>query len=843
MITFLALLDRAIPLLWRATWQATMLIALILVVRAILGARLSPGWRFALWGLVLARLLSPAIPAGPFSVFRLTTAMDTLWQPVRDRPAPHPSAVAESWDQDRASRTRPPVYRASLSVRSPLATAPAGEPAMEPASLAMEPASLATAPALRLPARIAGLIWLGGVLLLSARTVLAAVWLWRRSRDWSVVNYPSHLLLFDACRRTMDVRRQVRLRATADGLGPAVTGLWWPCVLVPEAVLASASRADLEHILLHELAHVRRWDVAVHWLLTVAGILHWFNPAVWFAAARMQADRELACDAAVLERLGRRRRAAYGNTVLTLAAGLTASPPRTALVGVFGTPRHLRERIVMIARFTPIGRGWRWLAAGLLLALAVTGLTDAANPTPTAEPLVAMIAIADQAEGKSRQAATALPEQDGNKSRQAAKPIPQQIAAAIAILRTTDISDCARWAPAIRNLAQIGRPAVPPLIEELDRTTDERAIRSIAFTLRAIGDPRAVPALIRAIPRTLVEDRGDFGLWVLNPWLLAFMQKHDLKPGSDEWVFAFGRPYREIAGTLRALTGQRFNEDEVNHVGLVGSPKQRWLQHRVLHDNATRWAVWWKKNWRRFTDDPEYAKVSVPPLPEAPEVAPVAPDQPFPMGNQVRATVTTAGNVLGPPQPVEYYRTFKDLDAVVEIPWPEALPDVSKVKDDEIAAFAEREGYDLRGTEYTAPGSGRSYYAIQGIGLRAWQIDNIGFHTIEQDLRDGKPPKLDRLARDLLMDFDRKTGTYHPENQATFLFVTREGATGVLQLSALVTDLVRPDDLRKPARLEDMLPNPPEEPGKPARLKSIRGFCRGVQYSLKFLYSEENAAP
>ena len=276
---------------------------------------------------------------------------------------------------------------------------------------------------------------------------------------------------------------------------------------------------------------------------------------------------------------------------------------------------------------------------------------------------------------------------------------------------------------------------MPPLIEELDRTTDDCVLRSLAFTLRAIGDPRAVPGLIRAIPRTLIDDRGDFGLWVRDAELLAFMQKHDISSEPGMPVFAFGRPYREIAGALHSLTGQRFNEVDVGYVGLVGSPKQRWLQRRVLHENATRWAVWWKKNWRRFTDDPDYAKVSVAPLPEVPKVAEMPSDQPFPTGNLVRATTTVANNLLGPPQPGEYYRTFKDLDTGVEIRWPEDLPDASKVKGDEIAAFAAREGYDLRGTEYTAPESGRSYYAIQGLGLRAWQIDNIRFDTIEQDLQ------------------------------------------------------------------------------------------------------------
>jgi hypothetical protein len=490
----------------------------------------------------------------------------------------------------------------------------------------------------------------------------------------------------------------------------------------------------------------------------------------------------------------------------------------------------------MIARSTFIGHGRGWLTAGLLLALTVAGLSDAANPDPTAG---AMIAAPEQDAAQPRPTAAAAPEQAGAESRPPGGPIPQPIAEAIVVLRATDTRNCEQWAPAIRALARIGRPAVPPLIEELDRTTDDCVLRSLAFTLRAIGDPRAVPALIRAIPRTLIDDHGDFGLWVPDPELLAFMQKHDISSEPGMPVFAFGRPYREIAGALHSLTGQRFNEVDVGYVGLVGSPKQRWLQRRVLHENAARWAVWWKKNWRRFTDDPDYAKISVPSLPDVPKVADMPADQPFPTGNLVRATVTVANNLLGPPRPGEYYRTFKDLDTGVEIRLPEDLPDASKAKGDEIAAFAAREGYDLRGTEYTAPESGRSYYAIQGLGLRAWQIDNIRFDTIEQDLRGGKPPKLDRPARDLLMDVDRKTGAYHPENKATFLFVTRDGSTGVLQVTGLVTDLFRPDDLGKPARRDDMRPDPPEGPGKPAQLKSIRGFFRGVQYSCKFVYSEQ----
>jgi beta-lactamase regulating signal transducer with metallopeptidase domain len=690
------------------------------------------------------------------------------------------------------------------------------------------------------PTDLAGLVWLAGVLFFSVRTAGAAARLGQQIRAQSFAEDASQLAQLDACRRTMGVRREVRLRATARGLGPAVTGLWRPCILIPRSVLDTASPADLEHILLHELAHVRRWDLAVLWLWTSAAILHWFNPVVWFAAARMRADCELACDAAVLQRLGRARRAAYGNTVLALAAGLASHRPRTGLVGAFGARRHLQERIVMIARHTPIARAWGWLAALVLLALTVTGLTDAADPSSTTAMTIAMT---EQAQGPDPgQSGTAAQQGEGTGPRPPGKPVPKPIADAIAVLRATEVRRPDRWGQAVQSLARIGRPAVPYLIEELDRTKDGLTLCSLAFSLRAIGDPRAVPALIRAIPRTLVESGGDNGVFVADRKLYDFLRRHDLDQRDDGQTVAFCRPYHEILGALHALTGHRFSlEEEMHFIDLQGSPAQLWLRRGLFHELAARWAVWWKQNWRRFTDDAAFSKVSVAPIPDPPRRAAVPDDQPFPLGNRIRTASSAANVSVGPPpthpQPDEYYRTFKDLDTGRESAWPASLPAESKVEEDEVAAFATRQGFDLRGTEFTAPGSGRRYYVLQGLGLRAWQIDNVRFHTIEQELRAGKAPKLDRPAGDLLIHVDPKTGVGHPETKATFLFVTREGSTGVLQLNGQVTDLYQAGDAPGFPR-----PDPPEEPGKPAQLPSIRGAYRGVQFHYKFFYVEDDQA-
>ncbi|WP_406698880.1 M56 family metallopeptidase [Singulisphaera sp. Ch08] len=817
MMPLLGFLDRVVPLLWRATWQAGVLIALIFVIRAMLGSRLAPVWRFALWGVVLVRLLVPVLPSGPLSLFRFMAYLGPVRANAFGMRLSQPSRVVPT--AASAQPLPPPLAPAVLSEAPGRFLGIAGAPTRSQAKGADGTFEL-----VRTPVRIAGFVWLAGVLFLSVRTTIGGARLQRRRSGWRKPDDPRLAALFAECQATIGVRFSVVLWETPDDLGPAVAGLWAPCVLVPQSVLASASREDIEHILLHELAHVRRRDLGLHWLMTAARVVHWFNPTVQLAAARMQADRELACDADVLRLLGRERRNAYGVTILKMAGRLVSPWPLPGLVGVFGPQQDLQERIIMIANFKPIRRGWNCVAATLLLAFAVTGLTDAANVAPDDEPPGAKNTVPKvPAETKKDAGSTVQPQ--APKDREGAQPSPKRVTELIAVLRAAKYGDVignpvtAPWARAIRDLVAIGRPTVPALIEELDRTTEQWPLRTLGFTLRAIGDPRAVSALIRAIPRTLLEPVSDFGLTLDDAELLAFMQRHDLDPGDTGQDFIFGRPFREITGALHTITGQKFNEDELNFVTLAGGSPQRRIQRQHFQQLAERWAMWWIKNRRRFMDDPAYDTVKLSNLLEPPGRDVVA-AQPFPTGAKVRAGSGTNMNI-GPPQTVRDARTFMDLDAGRSIKWPDELPAPEKAKPDDVAIWAAREGYDLRGIEYRPPGSDKSYYALQGFNLHLWQIDNRRYNTIEGELRGDRAPELGRPAGDLLMDFDPQTGTYHPENEATFLFVTRDGATGVLQVINLITDLIVPSDI-----------------GQPIPIQRTRGSYRGVQFQYKLLYEE-----
>ena len=94
--------------------------------------------------------------------------------------------------------------------------------------------------------------------------------------------------------------RPVRLLVSALVEAPAVVGWLRPVVLVPVGALGGLPAGQLEALLLHELAHIRRHDYLVNLLQSVAEALLFYHPAVWWVSGHIRAERELCCDDAAV---------------------------------------------------------------------------------------------------------------------------------------------------------------------------------------------------------------------------------------------------------------------------------------------------------------------------------------------------------------------------------------------------------------------------------------------------------------------------------------------------------------------------------------------------------------
>ena len=139
-------------------------------------------------------------------------------------------------------------------------------------------------------------LWLAGVLFLSLRA-LGGWCLIRRLRRRTHQRAPHTLLLrLDVLRRQMGIRRLVDLRLSERIASPFTAGVLRPWILLPVTALTGLSSEQLEVVLFHELAHIRRADYLWNLLQTMVETLFFFHPAVWWISRRVREERELSCD-------------------------------------------------------------------------------------------------------------------------------------------------------------------------------------------------------------------------------------------------------------------------------------------------------------------------------------------------------------------------------------------------------------------------------------------------------------------------------------------------------------------------------------------------------------------
>jgi beta-lactamase regulating signal transducer with metallopeptidase domain len=138
--------------------------------------------------------------------------------------------------------------------------------------------------------------WLLGVVVLSARTI-GGWWLIQRLRRSQLLQAPDAVRasLSRLCQR-IGIVRPVTLRISECIPGPLTIGVLRSLIILPVSALMSLSPEQLEAVLAHELAHVRRADYFWNLVQTMVETLFFFHPAVWWIGRRLREERELCCD-------------------------------------------------------------------------------------------------------------------------------------------------------------------------------------------------------------------------------------------------------------------------------------------------------------------------------------------------------------------------------------------------------------------------------------------------------------------------------------------------------------------------------------------------------------------
>ncbi|MCU1270124.1 MAG: peptidase BlaR1 [Acidobacteriaceae bacterium] len=182
--------------------------------------------------------------------------------------------------------------------------------------------------------------------------------------------------------------RQVKLLVSGEVRVPTAVGFFDPAVVLPVWALQDLSADELKGIVLHELAHLRRWDDWTNLAQQFVKALFFFHPAVWWIDSRLALEREIACDDMVLEQTPNAR--TYAASLVSVAEKVVAEKMRMGRAlalaqSALGRVREVSQRVAQIldTKRPRTTRGW-----GPALAMIGTLAVITVSAVPHAPELI-----------------------------------------------------------------------------------------------------------------------------------------------------------------------------------------------------------------------------------------------------------------------------------------------------------------------------------------------------------------------------------------------------------------------------------------------------------------------
>ncbi|HNS22923.1 MAG TPA: M56 family metallopeptidase [Sedimentisphaerales bacterium] len=369
-------------------WQVGLLILLIATIDRLIRRRAWPQLRYALWSLILVKLLLPpslSLPSGIVPGLQ-PVVQQALARLEPEGPGTDESRVLFLLNEDLLSVGSVPAETSRSTGILPVSSmgvvplelalthgqdahATDGRDAhatIVPHGVTTNGSPLFVWQVYAMVASLAGTLILGIWLVLRLRSLVG-----RQAQETAAASLPQSFYnqLAD-CARRLELRFIPRVVVTKRLATPAVFGVFRPVLLMPRGYLGKLSRRDTEHMLLHELAHIKRGDLIAHGLYMLLQIVYWYNPLLWLVRRQVHHLRELSCDATVAELL-REQTKAYRQTLLETARRLLTSSvePGLGLLGLFEDSNRLLVRLDWLTKPT-----WRYRTMKRVTVLIVAVL-------------------------------------------------------------------------------------------------------------------------------------------------------------------------------------------------------------------------------------------------------------------------------------------------------------------------------------------------------------------------------------------------------------------------------------------------------------------------------------
>ena len=352
----------------KSSIMASILAVLILLVKYALRNKLAAKWQYAIWILLIIRLLIPYDIQSPWSIYSLLPNNSVIIPMVNQATIRIPDINTQisniSGNENQLTNDQ-----SSISEQS-------NTQADGPISMNLS------------NGWILAILWLVGVLILSTLTIATNLRFYFKVRREPSVTDEGMSKLMQECTSKLGIRKTLPIIITNRIDTPCLYGIISPKLLLPKSMVNRLNEENIRHIFIHELAHYKRKDILINWLAVAAQIVHWFNPLIWYSFARMREDCELACDANALSILRPEEYQSYGFSIISLVTP-AQSPWLPGTTGFFGNKNNhqIKRRIKMIKFFQKPTLKWTWIAIVIFICLGLVGFTNSisnATPNPNA---------------------------------------------------------------------------------------------------------------------------------------------------------------------------------------------------------------------------------------------------------------------------------------------------------------------------------------------------------------------------------------------------------------------------------------------------------------------------
>ena len=341
---------------------ASIMIVAILLLRRYVKVRIyNITW---LWLLVLTRLLLPVTIESPITVSDMVDKLDGMSIDTAERPI--------ETHQEGIENTEVVLHNNQES-QQPIDMNPS-EHTIDLGQLLEVPQRMSRTPSTLL-------VWMMGAVGVMLY-LLAHLWQFNyRIRACGYQESDKYLDdIYIEVKSKINLKKKVTILQSAYTDVPVVYGWLRPCIVLPPKLRQSVGVGKMSLILTHELMHIKRHDTLLNYLWLIARALHWYNPLVWIAYSRYQADVELACDDMVMRHLNKNQCYMYSQSlldVLKLSKGY-ALPSIPVALGK--DKKNIKKRVINILNNAKRLKYSTLIIVAMMLVSIVVGFTTACMP-------------------------------------------------------------------------------------------------------------------------------------------------------------------------------------------------------------------------------------------------------------------------------------------------------------------------------------------------------------------------------------------------------------------------------------------------------------------------------